>query len=130
MDEARERAITELEAAEAENGEPSHTLITDEDLVIDWSDVPEEQGKRADVTPSSRADGRSLHRTTRSGKRCAQRPRAMSGGTRSTAATDDAPSGSRNVASPAAMVSSNADASAAGTMPSRSRPRRFKRTKP
>src|SRR4051794_13400637 len=53
MDEARERAITELEAAEAENGERSHTLITDDDLVIDWSDVPEEQVKRADVTPEN-----------------------------------------------------------------------------
>jgi transcription termination/antitermination protein NusA len=51
LDEARERAITELEAVEAENGERSHTLITDDDLVIDWSDVPEEQVKRADVTP-------------------------------------------------------------------------------
>jgi transcription termination/antitermination protein NusA len=53
MDEARERAITELEAAEAENGERSHTLITDEDLLIDWSDVPDEQVKRADVTPEN-----------------------------------------------------------------------------
>src|SRR5436190_506928 len=53
MDEARERAISELEAAEAENGERSHTLITDDDLVIDWSDVPEEQVKRADVTPEN-----------------------------------------------------------------------------
>jgi N utilization substance protein A len=53
MDEARERAITELEAAEVENGERSHTLITDEDLVIDWSDVPDEQVKRADVTPEN-----------------------------------------------------------------------------
>ena len=47
LDEARERALTELEAAEAENGERSHTLITDDDLVIDWSDVPDEQVKRA-----------------------------------------------------------------------------------
>jgi len=53
MDEARERAITELEAVEAENGERSHTLITDEDLVIDWTDVPDEQVKRADVTPEN-----------------------------------------------------------------------------
>ena len=53
MDEARERAIEELEAAEAENGERSHTLITDDDLDIDWSDVPEEQIKRADVTPEN-----------------------------------------------------------------------------
>jgi N utilization substance protein A len=53
MDEARERAITELEAVEAENGERSHTLITDDDLVIDWTDVPDEQVKRADVTPEN-----------------------------------------------------------------------------
>src|SRR5919205_3557214 len=53
LDEARERAITELEAAEAENGERSHVLVTDEDLVIDWSDVPEDQVKRADVTPEN-----------------------------------------------------------------------------
>src|SRR4051812_45705252 len=53
MDEARERAITELEAAEIENGERSHTLITDDDLAIDWSDVPDEQVKRADVTPEN-----------------------------------------------------------------------------
>src|SRR5215210_6969379 len=46
LDEARERALTELEAAEAENGERSHTLITDDDLVIDWSQVPDEQMKR------------------------------------------------------------------------------------
>jgi transcription termination/antitermination protein NusA len=53
MDEARERAISELEAAEEESGERSHTLITDEDLLIDWSDVPGEQVKRADVTPEN-----------------------------------------------------------------------------
>jgi N utilization substance protein A len=53
MDEARERAIAELEAAEEESGERSHTLVTDDDLLIDWSDVPEEQVKRADVTPEN-----------------------------------------------------------------------------
>jgi N utilization substance protein A len=53
VEEARERAISELEAAEEESGERSHTLITDEDLLIDWSDVPEEQVKRADVTPEN-----------------------------------------------------------------------------
>jgi N utilization substance protein A len=53
LDEARERAIVELEAAEAENGERSHTLITDDDLVIDWSDLPQEQVKRSDVTPEN-----------------------------------------------------------------------------
>ena len=51
IEEARERTITELEALEAENGEHSHTLVNDEDLDIDWSEVPPEQVKRADVTP-------------------------------------------------------------------------------
>jgi transcription termination/antitermination protein NusA len=53
LDEARERAIIELEAVEAENGEHSHTLISDDDLTIDWSDIPAEQVKRADVTPEN-----------------------------------------------------------------------------
>jgi transcription termination/antitermination protein NusA len=53
MDEARERAIAELEAAEEESGERSHTLVTDDDLMIDWSDVPDEQVKRGDVTPEN-----------------------------------------------------------------------------
>jgi transcription termination/antitermination protein NusA len=53
IEEARERAITELEEAEAQNGERSHTLILDEDLDIDWSDVPPEQVKRTDVTPEN-----------------------------------------------------------------------------
>src|SRR5436189_2174531 len=51
IEEARERALTELEALEVENGERSHTLINDEDLDIDWSEVPEDQVKREDVTP-------------------------------------------------------------------------------
>jgi N utilization substance protein A len=53
LEEARERAISELEAAEEESGERSHTLVTDEDLTIDWSDIPSEQVKRADVTPEN-----------------------------------------------------------------------------
>jgi N utilization substance protein A len=53
MDEARERAISELEATEEETGERSHTLVTDDDLLIDWSEVPDEQVKRADVTPEN-----------------------------------------------------------------------------
>jgi N utilization substance protein A len=53
MDEARERAISELEAAEAENGERSHTLITDDDLMLDWEQVPDELMKRTDVTPEN-----------------------------------------------------------------------------
>jgi transcription termination/antitermination protein NusA len=51
IEEARERAITELEALEVENGERSHTLVNDNDLNVDWSDVPDDQIKRADVTP-------------------------------------------------------------------------------
>src|ERR671936_1527765 len=53
LDEARERVLTELEAAEAENGERSHVLISDDDLDLDWSQVPEDQIKRADVTPEN-----------------------------------------------------------------------------
>src|SRR5437588_5202068 len=53
MDEARERALEELERLEVETGERSHTLLSDDDLVIDWSDVPEEQVKREDVTPEN-----------------------------------------------------------------------------
>src|ERR671935_2258657 len=53
LDEARERALEELERLEAENGERSHTLISDDDLDIDWSEVPEDQIKRADVTPEN-----------------------------------------------------------------------------
>ena len=53
LDEARERAITELEEAEAENGERSHTLISDDDLTIDWSEVSPELVQRTDVTPEN-----------------------------------------------------------------------------
>src|SRR5437764_11536367 len=53
IEEARERKLEELEALEVETGERSHTLLSDEDLEIDWSDVPEEQVKRADVTPEN-----------------------------------------------------------------------------
>jgi N utilization substance protein A len=51
MDEARERALEELERLEVENGERSHVLLNDDDLEIDWSDVPEEQVSFEDVTP-------------------------------------------------------------------------------
>src|SRR5213082_2597067 len=50
---ARERALEELERLEVETGERSHTLLSDDDLVIDWSDVPPEQVKREDVTPEN-----------------------------------------------------------------------------
>ena len=51
LDEARERKLEELERLEEETGERQHTLISDDDLEIDWSDIPEEQVKREDVTP-------------------------------------------------------------------------------
>jgi N utilization substance protein A len=51
IEEARERAITELEALEVENGERSHTLVNDDDLDVDWSELSEDQVKRKDVTP-------------------------------------------------------------------------------
>ncbi len=53
IEEARERKLDELEALEVETGERSHTLISDDELDVDWSDVPEEQIKRADVTPEN-----------------------------------------------------------------------------
>src|SRR5438105_3435309 len=53
LDEARERTLEELERLEAESGERSHTLISDDDLDIDMSGVPEEQIKREDVTPEN-----------------------------------------------------------------------------
>ncbi|HEY8408811.1 MAG TPA: transcription termination factor NusA [Gaiellaceae bacterium] len=51
LDEARERKLEELERLEEETGERQHTLISDDDLEIDWSDVPDEDVKREDVTP-------------------------------------------------------------------------------
>src|SRR5690349_5391557 len=53
LDEARERALDELERLEIENGERSHTLINDDDLDLDWSQVPDGQMKREDVTPEN-----------------------------------------------------------------------------
>src|SRR5436190_902335 len=51
LDEARERKLEELERLEEETGERQHTLISDDDLDIDWSDVPEDQIVREEVTP-------------------------------------------------------------------------------
>ena len=50
IEEARERAIDELERIEEETGERQHTLVTDEDLTIDLTDVPEEVIQREDGT--------------------------------------------------------------------------------
>src|SRR5919198_1760380 len=53
LDEARERKLEELEALELETGERQHTLISDDELEIDWSDVPDDQIEREDVTPAN-----------------------------------------------------------------------------
>jgi transcription termination/antitermination protein NusA len=53
LDEAREQALEELEKIEEETGEKQHTLITDDDLDIDWDQVPENQVRREDVTPEN-----------------------------------------------------------------------------
>src|SRR6266849_3244710 len=53
IEEARERAITELEQQELETNERSHVLVSDDDLELDWSEVPEAQIRRADVTPEN-----------------------------------------------------------------------------
>src|SRR6266446_5623285 len=53
LEEARERALDELERIEQETGEKNHTLLSDDDLDLDWSQVPEEQIKREDVTPDN-----------------------------------------------------------------------------
>src|SRR5215208_3741708 len=53
LDEARERAFEELERIEEETGEKNHTLLSDDDLELDWSEVPDEQIAREDVTPDN-----------------------------------------------------------------------------
>jgi transcription termination/antitermination protein NusA len=53
VEEARERTIDELEAQEAETGERSHHLVTDDELDLDWSQVPDHLIKREDVTPEN-----------------------------------------------------------------------------
>ena len=53
LEEAREARIIELEQIEEETGERQHTLITDDDLDLDWSQVPPDQIVRTDVTPDN-----------------------------------------------------------------------------
>ena len=53
LEEAREARIAELEQLEEETGERQHTLITDDDLELDWSQVPADQIVRTDVTPDN-----------------------------------------------------------------------------
>ncbi|HEY8104196.1 MAG TPA: transcription termination factor NusA [Gaiellaceae bacterium] len=51
LDEAMEAKIEELERLEEETGEKQHTLINQDELELDWDQVPEEKIVRADVTP-------------------------------------------------------------------------------
>ena len=53
VEEAREARIQELERLEEETGERQHTLISDDDLDLDWSQVPDEVMRRTDVTPDN-----------------------------------------------------------------------------
>src|SRR3954454_13956039 len=53
LDEARERALDELERLEEQSGERNHTLLNDDDLEIDWEQVPEDLIEREDVTPEN-----------------------------------------------------------------------------
>jgi N utilization substance protein A len=53
IEDAREARIAELERIEEETGERQHTLIADEDLDLDWSQVPPNQIVRTDVTPEN-----------------------------------------------------------------------------
>ena len=50
LDEAREHAI-EISSTRGGDGERQHTLVNDDDLDLDWSQVPEELIHREDVTP-------------------------------------------------------------------------------
>src|SRR5690242_17550988 len=51
LEEARERAYEELEALEAETGEKSHVLIVDDELDLDWEQVPDDLVDKSDATP-------------------------------------------------------------------------------
>ncbi len=53
LDEAREQAIDDLERIEEESGEKNHTLLSDDDLEIDWSQIPDQLINRKDVTPGN-----------------------------------------------------------------------------
>jgi N utilization substance protein A len=53
LDEARERALDELERIEEETGEKNHTLLADDDLELDLSQVPDHLVSREDVTPDN-----------------------------------------------------------------------------
>src|SRR3954466_8663005 len=53
LDEAREKALDELQRIEEERGEKNHTLLADDDLDVDWAQVPAHLINREDVTPNN-----------------------------------------------------------------------------
>src|SRR6267142_2839808 len=53
LEEARERALDDLERVEEETGEKNHTLLSDDDLEIAWTQVPDSEVNRQDVTPEN-----------------------------------------------------------------------------
>ena len=55
LEEAREAKIEELERIEEETGEKQHTLVDDNELELDWDQVPEHQIARTDATPRTSA---------------------------------------------------------------------------
>ena len=66
IEEARERTLEELERLEIENGERSHTLISDDDLDIDWSRRASRAGEARrrhprKLRPHCRTDGQAGH---------------------------------------------------------------------
>ena len=76
IEEARERAITELERLEAENGEPSHVLVQDDDLDIDWSDVDPLAGPSARTSRLRTSAASPRRRPSRSSSSGSARPSA------------------------------------------------------
>jgi hypothetical protein len=56
LEEARERAIDELERIEEETGEKQHTLIVDDELDLDWEQVPDDLVDKSDATPTTSAE--------------------------------------------------------------------------
>src|SRR3954467_8032184 len=53
IEEAPEDNFPAPQALEAETGEKNHPIVSDDELELDWSQVPEEQIKREDVTPEN-----------------------------------------------------------------------------
>src|SRR5262245_21701427 len=53
LEEAMEAKIEELERLEEETGERQHTLINEDELDLDWSQVDESLIARSDVTPEN-----------------------------------------------------------------------------